>query len=454
MISPARVAALTALSDVNLKRHDLPAAVARVRPGLKDERDRALATDLVTGTLRWQHQLDYLIEHFARRPLAKLDFEVLQILRLGAYQLIHLDRVPASAAVNDAVAQTRRAKKTSAAGLVNAVLRAIAAGKAKGALPLPDKTDALAYLEVALSHPRWLAERWLRSLGFAETEARETFNNTASPLTIRVNRLKTEPQTLVDALAALDVEVVPARYAPDAFVVKTGNPLRTPLAHSGMFFLQDEASQLVALLGAARPGMRVLDTCASPGGKTTAMAASADDRAEIVAADVRTARVQLLRDTVRSSGAHSIRIVQADLEAGLPFGPIFDLVFVDAPCSGLGTIRRDPDIRWRRSEADLPNLAHAQGRMISNAAQVVAPGGTLVYSTCSSEPEENEAVVAAFAARHPSFRPVDLHHELHTERSPHLAALEPVLDPAGFLRTLPEKHGLEAFFGAVLRRVK
>ena len=221
-----------------------------------------------------------------------------------------------------------------------------------------------------------------------------------------------------------------------------------------MFFLQDEASQLVSLLGAVKPGMRVLDACASPGGKTTAMAASADDRAEIIAADVRSARVQLLRDTVRSSGAHNIRIVQADLEEGLPFGPIFDLVFVDAPCSGLGTIRRDPDIRWRRTEADLPDLANAQNRMISNAAQVVAPGGTLVYSTCSSEPEENEAVVAAFVGGNSSFQPIDLHAELHAKHAPPLAALEPVLDPAGFLRTLPEKHGLEAFFGAVLRRVK
>jgi 16S rRNA (cytosine967-C5)-methyltransferase len=162
----------------------------------------------------------------------------------------------------------------------------------------------------------------------------------------------------------------------------------------------------------------------------------------------------LLRDTVRSSGAHSIRIVQADLEAGLPFRAVFDLVFVDAPCSGLGTIRRDPDIRWRRSEADLTDLASAQNRMITNAARVVAPGGTLVYSTCSSEPEENEAVVAAFRAGNPAFSMIDLHTELHAGASPSLAALEPVLDPAGFLRTLPEKHGLEAFFGAVLRRVK
>jgi 16S rRNA (cytosine967-C5)-methyltransferase len=448
MISPARVAAFTALSDVNMRRHDLPAAIARIRPTLHDERDRALATDLVTGTLRWQQQLDHVIEHFARRPLAKLDSEVLQILRLGAYQLIHLDRVPASAAVNDAVAQTKRAKKSSAAGLVNAVLRAIA--KSRGTLPLPDKTDELAYLAVTLSHPRWLASRWLRRLGFADTEAREIFNNTPSPLTLRVNRMKADPHSVVDALADVDVEVVAARYAPDGLIVKTGNPLRTPLAHTGMFFLQDEASQLVGLLGAVTPGMRVLDTCASPGGKTTAMAAAAGDRAEIIAADVRNARVQLLRDTIKSSGASHVRVIQADLLAGLPFAPVFDLVFVDAPCSGLGTIRRDPDIRWRRAEEALPELASAQDQMIRNAAQVVAPDGTLVYSTCSSEPEENDAVVASFLAHNNSFTRVDL----RTSRDANAAILQPVVDTGGFLRTLPEKHGLEAFFGAVLRRVK
>jgi 16S rRNA (cytosine967-C5)-methyltransferase len=448
MISPARVAALTALSDINTRRQDLPAAIARIRPTLSDERDRALATDLVTGTLRWQQQLDHLIGHFARRPVAKLDSEVLQILRLGTYQLIHLDRVPASAAVNDAVAQTKRAKKTSAAGLVNAVLRAIA--KSRGTLPLPDKKDELEYLEVTLSHPRWLAARWLRQLGFGDAEARETFNNTPSPLTIRVNRLKANSQMVIDALAKADVEVVPARYAPDALIVKTGNPLRTSLAHTGMFFLQDEASQLVGLLGGVAPGMRVLDTCASPGGKTTAMAAAADDRADIIAADVRPARVQLLRDTIRSSGANHVRVIQADLLAGLPFAPIFDLVFVDAPCSGLGTIRRDPDIRWRRAEEDLPDLAKAQHQMLRNAAQVVAPGGTLVYSTCSSEPEENDAVVSSFLSRDNSFTGIDIRAPHH----PNAAVLEPVVDAGGFLRTLPEKHGLEAFFGAVLRRVK
>ncbi|MEO5740389.1 MAG: transcription antitermination factor NusB, partial [Vicinamibacterales bacterium] len=208
MIAPARTAAFTALRDVNAGRADLPAALASVRPTLQDERDRALVTDLVTGTLRWQRQLDYLIEHVARRPLSKLDFEVLQILRLGAYQLLHLDRVPAAAAVNDAVAMTRRARKTSAAGLVNAVLRGISRNAHRLPLPLrPPDGDPLPYLEISLSHPRWLAKRWLGRYGFDAAEAWEQFNNAAAPLTIRANRLKVDRDALVTALAEHHVAV-------------------------------------------------------------------------------------------------------------------------------------------------------------------------------------------------------------------------------------------------------
>jgi 16S rRNA (cytosine967-C5)-methyltransferase len=451
MIAPARTAAFAALCDVNAGRLDLPAALALVRPTLPDERDRALATDLVTGTLRWQGQIDHLIAHFAKRPIARLDAAVLQILRLGVYQLLHLDRVPAAAAVNDAVGMTRRARKTSAAGLVNAVLRAISRNAHR--LPIPPRPpagDPLPYLEVSMSHPGWLATRWLDRYGFEAAEAWEQFNNAPAPLTLRVNTLKITRDALAASLAEHGVSVEPSRYAPDGLVATSGNPLRTPLAGTGQFFLQDEASQLVALLGAPDPGMRVLDTCASPGGKTTAMAAMAGDRAEIVATDVRKARLDLLRETVGASGAQNIRVQQANLEEPLPFAAEFDIVFVDAPCSGLGTVRRDPDIRWRRMEADLAPLADRQLAMLQNAAVVVRPGGRLIYSTCSSEPEENDDLVARFLNRNDGFTQVDL----TVEHPAYFGALEPVLDKGGVLRTLPPKHGLEAFYGAVLRRVK
>lgn len=451
MIAPARTAAYAALCEINAGRADLPAALAAVRPTLADDRDRALATDLVTGTLRWQRQLDELITTFAKRPISKLDFEVLQILRLGAYQLLHLDRVPAAAAVNDAVAMTRRARRTSAAGLVNAVLRGISRNSHRLPLPpRPPEADPLAYLEVSLSHPRWLAKRWLERYGFEGAEAWEKFNNAPAPMTIRVNRLKTDRDSLVRALAEHGVDVERARFAPDALIARSGNPLRTPLAGTGSFFLQDEASQLVALLAAPQPGMRILDACASPGGKTTAMAAASSDRAFIVAADVRGARIRLLHETVAASGATGIRIVQANLEAPLPFGSSFDVVFVDAPCSGLGTIRRDPDIRWRRREEDLPSFAASQLAMLNNAAASVTVNGNLIYSTCSSEPDENDEVVRQFLESNGAFRQIDPRNEANRYNP----ALAPVLDDTGVLRTLPDKHGLEAFYGTVLRRVK
>lgn len=445
MISPARAAAYNALYAVAAANRDLPDALFRTRQGLSDERDRALAAELVIGTLRWQAQLDYLIGRVSGRPLARIDPEVLQILRLGAYQLVHLTRVPAAAAVNDAVALTRRAGKSSASGFVNAVLRKLSRTKP---LPLPDRGAALDYLAVSLSHPKWLASRWLTRYGFQQAEAWEIFNNVPAPLTLRVNTLKSSPAHVTDALEKEGVTSTRARYAPDALVVSAGNPLRTSLAGSGLFFVQDEASQLVALLAHSESRERIFDACASPGGKTTAMAAQRGDQGLIVAADVRPARVRLLRETVRVSGARSVRLVQANLERPLPFGPAFDVVLVDAPCSGLGTIRRDPDIRWKRREDDLGALAAAQVKMLVHASEVVRRGGRLIYATCSSEPEENDEVVAQFLNVSPAFASVNLHQE---RRLAH-PALNAVLDETGRLRTLPPVHQLEAFFGAVLRR--
>jgi 16S rRNA (cytosine967-C5)-methyltransferase len=296
---------------------------------------------------------------------------------------------------------------------------------------------------VTLSHPEWLTARWLDRYGFDATESWLQFNNRPAPLTLRTNRLRIDSPALVDRLAAEGVELEPCRFALDAWTVRAGNPLLTPLADQGLFFVQDEASQLVASLVHAHGGDRVLDACASPGGKTTAIAAAMADRGLILATDVRGRRVDLLARTVRMSGARSVRVVQADASA-LPLTESFDWVLLDVPCSGLGTLRRDPDVRWRRSASDLPGLAAAQLRLLRETSRVVRPGGHLVYSTCSSEPEENEEVVAAFAASGSGFSPVS------PEGLP--AAAVPLVSTAGHLRTLPHRDGLEAFFGAVLRR--
>jgi 16S rRNA (cytosine967-C5)-methyltransferase len=458
-VAKSRLAAYEALRRLGASGLDLPHALAATRAILTDDRDRALAAEIVTGTERWRAALDFLIQRYAGRALARIDAEVVDILRMSGHQLLHLDRVPVAAVIDDAIELTRRAGKTSAAGFVNAVLRALARDRMRP--PLPQRPDPATYadaadrrraqvdyLSISLSHPQWLAERWLDRYGFEAAAAWEAFDNVPAPLTLRANNLKTSRQDLATALAECGVTVAPTLYSPDGLVVTHGNPLKTPLAGTGRFFVQDEASQLVAAAAGARPGEIVLDCCASPGGKTAAMAADMRDVGVIVAADVRRRRVVLLRRTIAESGATCVRVLQADLRQPAPCRPVFDLVVVDAPCSGLGTLRRDPDLRWRRSEGDLVNLVVVQEALLHAAAAVVKPGGRLVYATCSSEADENEDVIEAFLAAHPDFSPLDLTLPLpHAPRD-----RTSVFTAGGHLRTYPHEHGLEAFFAAAVRR--
>jgi len=449
-MSKARIAAFHALQDVSRGRLDLPAALARSRSSLGDERDRALTMEIVTGTTRWQRALDHIIEHFAGRRLARLDAEILTVLRLSLYQLLHLSRVPAAAVVDEAVNLARLARKPSAAGFVNGVLRSIL--RQRHRLPLPgrpedhiNRADALAYLGITHSHPEWLVARWLDRYGLEAAERWVRFNNDPAALTLRANRLRTTRDALQATLAADGIETTPTAFAPDGLRVISGNPLARP--QDGAFVVQDEASQLIALTVDARPGQLVLDLCAAPGGKTTALAADMADRGLVLACDVRDRRLRLLQDTVRASGASNIRLTHVDARAAVPFRHgAFDRVLVDAPCSGLGTLRRDPDIKWRRREDDLPALVDRQQELIARAAATVKPGGRLVYATCSSEPEENENVIDRFLATHPGFEQHDLRAELDDR-------LTELVDQRGCLHTSPV-HGLEAFFAAALTRTE
>jgi 16S rRNA (cytosine967-C5)-methyltransferase len=444
VISPARRAAYAALRGTFEEGLDLPAALVRERDPLRDPRDRALVGQIVLGVLRWRGALDYMIERLVKRPLAKLDPEVIDILRIGVYQLWRLERVPAPAIVNDAVALTRVANRGRASSLVNATLRAFARTGAGDLLPAPQENAT--YLSIALSHPRWLVERWLVRYGFESATRWLQFNNAPAPLTLRVNTARTDAATLRDALAEERVATDRGRYAPDALVVSAGHPLDSPRFQAGEFIVQDEAAQLIAHFAGARPGDRVLDACASPGGKTLVI--SNGMRAGlVVAADVRPRRIALLAETLRRTGTPAA-IVQLDLREPLPFGPVFDCVIVDAPCSGLGTLRRDPDIKWRRAEADLVSLSAVQSVLLEHAAAGVRPGGRLVYATCSSEPEENDDVVDRFLEQQR-----ELFVEPGRERLQEVEGgprLGDVCDARGRLRTLPHEHALEAFFGAVL----
>jgi len=450
MTAPARRAALRVLREVHTGRADLPHAQARVRSTLSDRRDRALATEIVVGTLRWRANLDFVIQEASSRPVGRIDCDVLDLLRLSAYQLLHLKRVPNHAVVHDAVALVRDLGKRSAAPYVNAVLRMIATGDPSSRLPtLPNEVGSegdrrrqiLDYLSITQSHPRWLVERWYDRYGADAAIQWTRFNNSPAPMTLRVNISARSAPQLADELAEEGIETRASAWTPNALVVTQGNPLSSTLASRGLFWLQDEASQLVAELVTAQPGDHVLDACASPGGKSLVVAGTMADRGLLVAADLRPARVNLLSRTLSQAGAQCTKVVRLDARHP-PFGPVHQWVLLDAPCSGLGTLRRDPDIRWKRTAEDLHKLAVTQSELLDGAATAVRSGGRLLYATCSSEPEENRSVVDRFLQTHPMF----------TIERPSNPRLAPLIDQDGFFQTLSHRDHLEPFFAATLRR--
>lgn len=430
-MSSVRAAALQVLLAIERGHTTLAAELDRAHRNLDDERDRALLVELSTGTLRWQAALDALLAQRIKRPIAKLDPPVRAALRLGAYQLEHLDRVPAHAVVHESVSLVRRHVGESATGFVNAVLRSLQRGRASVRLPenpgaSGSRQDQRRYLTTTLSHPAWLVERWLDRWGFEATAAWCDFNNGAPAVSIRPRGGLSRDQ-LLEMLRAADVDAAPSRLVPTSLRLAAGTLGRIPPALRLQMIVQDEGSQLVALRAGARPGERVLDLCASPGGKTMMLREAVGRAGEVVACDFRPARVALLERTLASQHA-AASIVRLNAALPLPFRDAFDRVLLDAPCSGLGTIRRDPDVKWSRQPEDLERFASEQLRMLSNAADVVKIGGALVYATCSSEPDENEAVVARFRESRPEF-------SLESD-----------------LRTLPFRDALDAYYAAILVR--
>jgi 16S rRNA (cytosine967-C5)-methyltransferase len=450
VIAPARKAALDALGAVARGRRDLGDALDHARRRLNDPRDVALLHELAIGTVRWQSRLDAAIGALSSVPLTKLDLEVLLALRLAAYQLLYLTRVPASAVVHDAVAQVRQARKSSAAGLTNAVLRRLAAGE-RPALPsrpaglvADDRAAWTEYLAAEHAHPAWLVARWLAREPLAVVETWLAFNNATAELTLRLNPLAgaTRDATLA-ALSAEGVTVTPSRCAPDSVRVVDGAAAISRTVASGACLIQDEGSQLAGLFAAVSRGERVLDVCAAPGGKAL-MYAAATDPGLLVACDARYARVALLTETLRRGGAARAAVVHLDPDAGLPFTAAFDVVVVDAPCSGMGTLRRDPDIKWRRQPDDLARFAARQVDLVRRAAACVRPGGRLVYTTCSTEPEENDAVVATVLETVP-----ELCRRVGASVPP---ALAPFVEADGTFRTHPARDGLDGYFGVTFTR--
>lgn len=365
--------------------------------------ERRLATELAYGCLRRRGTLDEIIERCAGRSLQEITPGIDDVLRIGAYQLIYLDRVPPYAAVNESVKLARRFGPRGSEKFVNAVLRSVQRRRNE---PLSAGSPARS-IAVAHSHPLWLVERWLKRWDRDEVEALCSANNAAPALTVRANRLKTTRDALIAALAGEGARAVPHAGHPLALAIEE---LPRPLSdldpfRKGLFQVQDVSGMRIADLLGAKPRERIADLCAGPGGKATAIAEAMGDEGELTCVEMRKKKADKISENAKRLGLKCIKVVVGDaLKAqGLPGGELMDRVLVDAPCSNTGVLGKRPEARWRLKEGDIARLAETQLKLLSAAAAVVRTGGVIVYGTCSIEPEENEGVVGRFLEKFPGF---------------------------------------------------
>ena len=419
--------------------------------------DAGLATELVFGTLRWQRLLDFLADRRLKKP-STLDAEVRIALRLGLYQIFFLDRIPPRASVHESVELVKRARKSSASTLVNAVLRKLSDEASRENLRARDFSKALSpelteadRVGVQFSHPTWIVERWLRTFGEERTLDLLAANNRAPS----VAGYLFEPDRREEATLSLrkaGCRIEPGRLLRDAWTFVAGNPGASGAVRRGWVAIQDEASQAVAALLSVDRGMDVLDLCAAPGGKTLRLARAVGSNGRIIAVDLHVHRVRAMKERFELFGVRNVETIVADGTHPLPFERAFDRILVDVPCSGTGTLSRHPEIRWKLRPEDLRDLHARQAALLRNALAHLAPGGRLVYSTCSLEPEENEEVVrevlgvidGSFRIANPRAAIQDLLQES--------VRIDSVISSDGFFRTFPPQHRTDGFFAAVIER--
>ncbi len=414
-----------------------------------DSRDRRLVTELVYGVIRNLVTLDYSLSFYINDP-RKVQPEIRNILRLAAYQILYLDKIPPRAAVDEAVEQAKGlsgGKGTGAGGFVNAVLRNMLREPEKVKFPDPEKEPA-DYLSIKLSYPKWLVKRWTERFGFEGAKALMEAGNERPPLVVRANAPGTSREALAEIFGKAGIQTTPGRYAPDALVVRSHMPVtELPGYADGIFSVQDEAAQLVSTLVAAEPGEFVLDACAAPGGKSAHLSSissrltGSGQGAHIVSMDISLDKLAVLKENSLRLKAPNIFPVAADAAGKLPFrAGCFDRILLDAPCTALGIVRRRPEIKYARKPADIARMAQMQLSMLEDVSGLLKPGGVLVYSVCSTEPEEGEGVVEKFLSRHAEFTLDD--------PRPFLPGAARYLAINNLVRTFPIPHGTDGFFMA------
>lgn len=407
----------------------------RSRPAF-EQRDNAFILELVYGTLRNRALIDSVLDRFSEKPVQGTDPWTRNILRLGAYQLLFLDRVPASASVNTSVDLARRHGRKH--GYVNGLLRNLDRGR--GTIPPPGGKDPVKRLSLLYSHPEWLVRRWTGRFGPQATEVVLAANNRPAPLIIRTNTLRTTRDKLKASLEQEGAAVKETAYSPAGLELLSSPGLNALTAfRDGWFLIQDQAAQLVGLLLAPVPGETVLDACAAPGGKATHLAELMGNQGTVIALESDKARIGRIIENSRRLGTTIIHPVRGD--AATYREGTFDKVLIDAPCSGLGVLRRHPDGKWTKSEKTIREKQALQKKVLENCSKLVKPGGALVYATCTTEPEENEEVIRGFLAGHPGFA-------LDDPRPFLPPAAGKLVDTHGFFRTFPLEPEIDGFFGA------
>lgn len=422
---------------------ELNGALSKYNPTTKE---RALTTELVYGVLRRRNTLDWLIEYFSQRPLEKTTVWIRNILRLSAYQLLYLDRIPVSAVCNEGVKLAKKKGHLGVSKFVNGILRNMARNLDN--FPWPDEDNLPHHISIKYSHPFWMVERWLQRLGKEETIALCKANNENPPLTIRTNTLRTNRERLLEILLREGVKAHPTDLVPEGIILEGASSLTKLKSYQkGYFQVQDESSMLVAHVVSPEGGENILDACSAPGGKATHLAEKMGNVGKIIANEYHSEKVRLIEENAVRLGIDIIKTRTGDaVNLRKTYLGQMDRVLVDAPCSGLGVLRRKPDARWNKQPEQIKELTEIQLNILNSAAQCVKPGGVLVYSTCSIEPEENQDIVKRFLEENFDFQYSDLRKYLPEKLR------ENISEGKGYLQLYPQQYGTDGFFLSRLER--
>ena len=408
--------------------------------------DQAFLTDLTYGTLRWRGKLDWVIRHFSRVPFEKVESKLMNVLRIGLYQILFMSRTPVSAAVNESVELAKKFRGRGGASFVNGILRSFLREKESFKYPEFEADPAL-HLAVIQSHPLWLAKRWIEELGAEEALRVCVSNNQSAPLTLRTNTLKIDRDRLIEKLKERGLHPFPTLYSADGITLREPPPVsELPFLKEGLYLIQDEASQMVSAILDPQPGEMILDACAAPGGKTTHMAQRMGNSGRIYALDLTQQKLGLIENLCLRLGVNTVMTMRASAGQPLSIPGVsgFDRILADVPCSGFGTLRRNPDLKWRKGEGDVKRLSDLQSSILANLSAYLKEGGILVYSTCTVFREENETIVEGFLRDHPEFQ---------------LDQIGPVLPMESLLfvresyfKTFPPMNKMDGFFIARLMK--